>query len=290
MRFFYDYTRNPNNNNQKHVKVNVYHHFDCLHLCRGRRCGLRGCHQPRGQNVDPQAPRSRREGGRGRRGDDQEGAHPPGKREVHTTQERIRPPGQRTQPEDRPERTARQADRAEPPEPAARTGEQAPRQRPAEGADAEPAANPRTQEGGDGPDAARTERASGTDLGHELGGCQEHPDREHEGRGQDRSRRLHQRDDRRGEDDRHQRGQAHHRGVNPARGDRDGHRKRRDGIQHRERRGQGPHHRPRRPQHPCAGGRNRHRNHRRRHPRGHHPERVSTPCAAKSHVWPSTSS
>ena len=39
MRFFYDYTRNPNNNNQKHVKVNVYHHFDCLHLCRGRRCG-----------------------------------------------------------------------------------------------------------------------------------------------------------------------------------------------------------------------------------------------------------
>ena len=57
--------------------------------------------------------------------------------------------------------------------------------------------------------------------------------------------------DRGGQNDRHEGGQANHRGFDPACGDRNGHRKRRYGVQHRKRRSQRPHHRPRRSQHPA---------------------------------------
>ena len=82
---------------------------------------------------------------------------------------------------------------------------------------------------------ARAEHAAGTNLGHELGGCQEHPHREHEGRGQDRGSFLCERNHRGSEDDRHEGGQTDHRGVDPARSHGDGHRERRDGLQHRKR-------------------------------------------------------
>ena len=124
---------------------------------------------------------------------------------------------------------ARQADREQPAGAAARTGEQDQGEQPPEGADGEPAAAARHEKGGGGSPDARTEHPSGADLGHELRGGENDPDREYEGRGQDRSGRLHQRDDRGGQDDRHEGGQTHHRRLDPACGDRDGDRERRYG-------------------------------------------------------------